>query len=94
MKLLTGFRRRWAQASLEYDLEHGRRQYGRTSIGDNGPRVAAEMPVEVTIAAKVTRANGDVEDLGVVSRHTTTMSKETLAKIDAVAKRRERRRAG
>lgn len=90
MNGLREWRRRWAQASLEYDLAHGRRAYGR-SDPTSGGSISAEMPVAVTIDAVVIRSDGTREDLGTISQNTQSMTSEQLQRLEAVAGRKERR---
>lgn len=90
MSVLREWRRRWAQASLEYDLAHGRRSYGR-SDPSQGSRADVEMPVAVTVDAVVIRADGTREDLGTISRNTQSMTSEQLQRLEAAAGRKERR---
>lgn len=56
----------WAAAKrLEADIRAGRKTWGRQPGA-----VDAAMPVQATIAAKVIRANGQVEELGILSDRT------------------------
>lgn len=86
-------RRRWAQASLEYDLAHGRRQYGRApgDTGSGSPIEPVDMVVQATIEATVIRADGTIEELGQVSSNELVLTAEQMARMDAAARRQARR---
>lgn len=80
-RFLRELKRRWDQASLEYDLTHGRRAYGRSNPAGGGGLVEAEVPMHATIEAVVIRADGSREDLGVVSESDATINGEQLARL-------------
>lgn len=70
--LLEHIRASWAAAKFERDLRSGRRTYGRQpedadlALRLGGAGIAVPVPVEAAIAASVIRADGSVEDLGVL----------------------------
>ena len=50
------FRERLAAAKLEWDVSHGRKTWGRV-----------QSPGRAVLSAKIIRADGTVEDLGVIA---------------------------
>lgn len=88
---LREIKRRWDQASLEYDLAHGRKGYGRSNP-DEALLETVEMPVIATIEATVLRADGSTEALGLISTNEGTVNGAQVARLHELATRRERRR--
>lgn len=63
----------WFRAkSLEHAVASGQKPWGRQDV---------KMPAKTTIEAKVIRADGTVEDLGVISETTGEVSASQLEKM-------------
>ena len=66
--MLEGLKQRW----FEFQLARGWKQYGRTAPKPEKPGAGGGMGVttkaRVTFAAKVIRADGTVEDVGVLGQ--------------------------
>lgn len=70
-RLMERIRGRW----LEYQLRTGRKVYGRQGPPKQGATPSGGVAVSgrgtVTVAAVITRADGRVEDLGIIARGET-----------------------
>lgn len=75
MSLLRRLWDRYQSAKLEAEVKFGRKPWGRQAV---------VMPARATISAKVIRADGTVEDLGVLAQ----------AEVDAAVLDELRRQAG
>lgn len=75
--------RQWLDAtSLRFDIATGRKVWGRQP----GGHVGATTKAGVTITARVIRADGSVEDLGVVSERTVELTQEQIEALERAAR--------
>jgi hypothetical protein len=64
--LLSGLKRRLDTASLYFDISTGRKTWGRQPGPGDGSKIGATTLAKSTISAVVIRADGTVEDRGVL----------------------------
>jgi len=88
--MLEALRRRMAAYRLESDIRAGRRTWGRQSADPAndqhdpdapGGHVAVKVPVKATISAIVIRADGTIEDQGILSTSDTEVDADILEQL-------------
>lgn len=91
MTVLDAIRQKW----LEFSLARGWKQYGRTADKEGGDLSGGSMPAtlkaRVTFEAKVIRADGTVEDLGILGQE---FKEVPVAYLDGLRAEAERQRGG
>ena len=68
---------RYQAARLEADIKYGRKPWGRQEV---------KMPARATLSVRVIRADGSIEDRGIVSESQVEVTAGQLAELDRAAR--------
>lgn len=79
--------RQWLDAtSLRFDIATGRKVWGRQPGPGSGGGMGVTTQARATMTARVVRANGSVEDLGVVSDRMVELTQEQIHALEQAAR--------
>lgn len=83
MGYIQRLRERWGAAALAFNIATGRKVWGRQPSRDG---MGATTRAKATMTAKIIRADGTIEDLGVVSKRTVELTQAQMQALEQAAR--------